>query len=67
MTARDRVLRAYGGAGAWCACPGPLEMDHGFGDGAAPRRALAGTAIDVLLCREYRRTGHWPPRRVFRD
>ncbi len=58
MTAREKVLRAYGGKCRYCASPGPLHVDHIFGGGNAHRQTL-GRPIQYWLCREQQRTGAW--------
>jgi len=40
MTAREKVLKAYGGKCRWCSSPGPLEIDHTFNDGARDARTV---------------------------
>src|SRR6266545_6543288 len=59
MTARERVLAAYGGMCAWCHSPTRLEIDHIHNDGAAHRHAIM-MKLEYWLCREYTATGSWP-------
>ena len=59
MTARERVLAGLGKRCRWCRAPGPLQIDHIFGQGTQHRQAL-GTRLEYWLCRQRRRTGYWP-------
>jgi predicted DNA-binding protein len=65
MTARERVLAAYGGRCAYCGTAPPdvtLEIDHvqgGQGQGNAHRAAIT-TRLERWLCREFRRLGSYP-------
>ena len=60
MTARERVLKAYGGQCRYCWSPGPLHIDHIFGGGNAHRHTLgcrstgcAGRVVDFSRCRAF--------------
>ena len=60
MTAREKVLRAYGGCCRYCGAAGPLHLDHIAAGGTAHRKAL-GCPLPYWLCREKKRTGAWSP------
>jgi hypothetical protein len=61
VTKRERVLQAYGAACQLCGRTGPLHIDHVRGGGSRHRLELGATKVEAWLCRERRRTGHWPP------
>jgi hypothetical protein len=60
MTARARVLEAYGSRCAWCqTTTGPFEIDHIHGEGNTHRKTLR-KSIEYWLVDEYNTTGIWP-------
>ena len=59
MTARSRVLEAYGQCCAWCqTTQGPFELDHIVGGGKEHRAVIKMPIADWLIS-EHRRTGRW--------
>lgn len=61
MTAREKVLQAYGGKCRFCGDTTRLEIDHVFAGGNVHRRTIAPTSLEAWLCHQHALTGVWEP------